>query len=250
MSGKARLFEFRDSHADIGLDVLRIYLGIALFARGILFVMGGSSAVLDLVRAEGADYFLPAIALQATTGLHLVGGLMMALGLLTRVGAVIQIPVLLGAVYLATLQGGLLTVEQSLELSVLVLFLLCVFFVYGSGPISLDRYFHTHEEKPTERPSSEPFEWEDRFPEEVPLAGASAPAPEPLTPEDIASRRVYVLALAKYGALSILALALVVIGVRNLPSAVALGEIGAIGALVLVIVGVFLFFYHTAFQEE
>jgi uncharacterized membrane protein YphA (DoxX/SURF4 family) len=252
MSGKTLLFEFRDSHSDLGLEVLRIFLGIALFARGVLFVLGGSAAVLDLVRAGGMDYFLPALALQAVTGLHLIGGLMLALGLLTRVAALIQIPVLLGAVYVASLQGGLLTVEQSLELSVLVLFLLCIFFVYGSGPVSLDRYFARHEEAPIELPPSRPFEWEDRYPEEQqPLASRDA---RPSLEEDAGgpegSTGVYALALARYGIVSVVALVLVVIGVRNLPAAISVGEVGAVGVLVLVILGAFLLVYHTAFRED
>ena len=65
---------------------------------------------------------------------------MLALGLLARLAALVQIPVLLGAVFLIHIEEGLLAPGQSLELAALVLFLLVVFFLFGSGAYSMDAY--------------------------------------------------------------------------------------------------------------
>jgi uncharacterized membrane protein YphA (DoxX/SURF4 family) len=64
----------------------------------------------------------------------------MAIGFVTRLAAFLQIPVLIGAVFFLHIQQGLATVEQSLELSALVLVLLIIFFLFGSGALSVDNY--------------------------------------------------------------------------------------------------------------
>ena len=69
---------------------------------------------------------------------HVIGGFLLATGLLTRFACILQIPILVGAVFFVHRQDGLFALGQSLELSALVLFLLCVFFVSGAGKLSLD----------------------------------------------------------------------------------------------------------------
>ena len=100
--------------------------------RGIYLLLDPSSieVFLDETSTPGL--------LQYITFGHIIGGLMMALGLLTRLGVLIQIPILTGAVFVVHLREGLVSPEQSLELSGLVLFLLLVFFAFGPGKWSLD----------------------------------------------------------------------------------------------------------------
>ena len=69
---------------------------------------------------------------------HLVGGLLLTFGLLTRVAAAIQIPVLLGALGLVHSHESLFSITQNIELTSLVLFLLILYSIVGSGNISLD----------------------------------------------------------------------------------------------------------------
>jgi putative oxidoreductase len=86
-------------------------------------------------------WFAPAAIAHYIVPAHLVGGLLLVLGLLTRLAALVQIPILLGAVfYLHLPQLMVMNVEsrQSLELSALVLFLTCLIFLHGSGRLSLD----------------------------------------------------------------------------------------------------------------
>ena len=65
---------------------------------------------------------------------------MIAVGLFTRVAALAQLPILIGAVFVVHLQSGLLAPAQSLEFSALVLFLLILLVLWGSGRLSVDRY--------------------------------------------------------------------------------------------------------------
>ena len=119
--------QWLEIHQEVGYALIRTYLGIALFIRGVIFLTD-PSAITDLALQRNVGWVGPYV-----TFAHLVGGLMLTVGLLTRIAALIQIPVLLGAVFLVHLEQGLMATGQSLELSVLVLFLLAVFLLSGIG---------------------------------------------------------------------------------------------------------------------
>ena len=65
-------------------------------------------------------------------------------GLLTRVAVLAQIPILLGALIFVRTPTGLFNVHSETGLSILVLLLLCIFLIEGSGPISYDGYMRRH----------------------------------------------------------------------------------------------------------
>lgn len=139
------------SNRDRVLDLIRMYLGIGLFIRGILFITApnGIGTIVDLSSFSLASAGVAAYVSFA----HLLGGLLLAFGLLTRIAAFFQIPILAGAVFLVHLDAGLLTAGQSLEFSALVLFLLLVVLVFGSGRWSADHYvFERETQHRTEHP--------------------------------------------------------------------------------------------------
>ena len=132
-----------ETHQDLFLDLVRIYLGVALFVKGIWFIMNRDE-LLRLLQSSGdlapgmiAHYVIPA---------HLVGGALLAVGLLTRFAAILNLPVLLGAVFYVyapqVVAFRMTSVEprQSLELAALVLFLLGLVAVFGAGRLSLDNW--------------------------------------------------------------------------------------------------------------
>ena len=121
---------------DLGLDLIRAYLGLALFIRGVMFV-SRPDLVLRYLQHSG-DWFWPVAIAHYVGFAHLGGGLLLAIGLVTRTAAAIQVPVLFGAVFMVHLREGLLWTGQSLELAALVLFLLLIFTVFGSGRLSAD----------------------------------------------------------------------------------------------------------------
>jgi uncharacterized membrane protein YphA (DoxX/SURF4 family) len=121
----------------LGYDMMRAYLGIGLFVRGVLFV--AEPELLLGYLQDIHSWFLPYALVHFVAIAHLCGGLMLAAGLLTRLAAAIQLPILFGAVFLVHSSGGLLNPGQSLEFSGLVLALLLVYFVFGSGELSVDR---------------------------------------------------------------------------------------------------------------
>lgn len=126
------LFNWFEQHHNYAYSFLRIFVGGALFMRGLLFI----SDPHKLTQLAGSEQFFWMYSYIAIV--HLVGGLLLVIGLFTRLAALIQIPILLGAVFFVHLSKGFLASGQSLELSVLVLFLLIVFFLFGSGDLSFD----------------------------------------------------------------------------------------------------------------
>ncbi len=121
-----------NKNTNVAYSLIRIFLGVALFIRGI--ILASDPAVITTLAGEDKIYWWYSYITIA----HLIGGLSLALGLLARLGSLLQIPVLFGAVFLVHLKQGLLSVGQSLELSVLVLVLLIIYFVFGSGATSAD----------------------------------------------------------------------------------------------------------------
>lgn len=123
-----------EAHRDYAYSGMRIYLGIALFLRG-LILLSDPSAITTLAGAQQV-YMLYSYIIAG----HLIGGFLLAIGFMTRLAALLQIPILAGAVFFIHLQQGLMTVGQSLELASLVLALLINFFLFGSGIYALDNY--------------------------------------------------------------------------------------------------------------
>ncbi|WP_263784715.1 DoxX family protein [Salinibacter grassmerensis] len=132
-----------NEHRAVALDLVRIYLGVGLFVRGVLFAYE-SQGVSVLVDLSGFSVGSAVLAHYVTFA-HLMGGLMLAVGLLTRLAALVQIPILAGAVFLVHLEQGLLTADQSLEFSALVLVLLVVVFIFGPGEWAADQYVFERE---------------------------------------------------------------------------------------------------------
>lgn len=138
MSTYRNLVDWIQSHQEVVLDIVRVYLGVGLLVRGGLFV-SQTSGIGSLVDMSQFDIAAAAIVHYVTFA-HIIGGLLLAVGLLTRIAALAQIPVLVGAVFFVHLNDGLLSADQSLEFSALVLFLLVVVFVFGPGPWSADHH--------------------------------------------------------------------------------------------------------------
>lgn len=129
-----------EAHRDLWLDLVRIYLGLGLLARGLLFISNTSSPfVVNLMERTNEPWIMTGLALHYLIAAHLIGGGLLTVGLFTRLAALFQIPVLAGAVFIVHARDGLFAMGQSLELSALVLFLLCIFLVSGAGRLSLDQ---------------------------------------------------------------------------------------------------------------
>lgn len=119
------------------MDYLRIALGIIILAKGISFV-NDREAVRSLIEQT---HFQLSIwgAVHYVVFTHLVGGIFIILGFQTRLACILLLPVLVGAVFFVNITYGFGFLNSELWLSVIVLLLLMVFMIRGSGNYSLDR---------------------------------------------------------------------------------------------------------------
>ena len=91
------------------------------------------------------------------TYLNLLGGLFIAVGLFTKTSCIIQIPILIGAVFFVNTRQGLNQTNSELILSVIVLILLIIFAIKGSGVISADEYFRSYYKAGSEEGNTRKF---------------------------------------------------------------------------------------------
>lgn len=120
-----------------GFDLIRIYLGVGLAVRGILFLMDPS--FIGQMLSNESSLWPRLIAFG-----HLGGGALLAVGLFTRFAAAVQVLPVLGAVIMLHLREDLASENQSLEFSALVLVMLIFFACFGAGEWSLDHQRSTH----------------------------------------------------------------------------------------------------------
>ncbi len=126
------------SHVDIVIDLVRMYLGVGLFVKGLYFLIHKEEMQKLLEGADNVVFAQGAVA-HYVIPVHLVGGLLLAIGLLTRLAALAQMPILIGAVFYFWLPQVLFFEQrQNFEFAMLVLFLLVLIFVYGGGRFSVD----------------------------------------------------------------------------------------------------------------
>jgi len=254
MIERSSFFELSKTHRDVALDIIRVFLGVALFIRGLLFI-SDSSRIINLVQIGNMDYLVPALLLYAAILTHIMGGLMLAVGLLTRIAALIQIPVLMGAVFIAIIQGGLFLPAQSLELSALVLFLLGVLFVFGSGPFSLDRVIFkpgaavAAREKEKEEAAdyrSMVSDWDVKRSD----AAAKEHAESDGSIQSSSGKKLRVVTLVRYGFTFGIAGVLLYFAIRSLPFEISLAELGAVGGILFLILGFFFLFFSWALKDD
>jgi uncharacterized membrane protein YphA (DoxX/SURF4 family) len=141
-----RLEFWGDRHHPKWADILRFALGIFLCYKGIEFLENMSSMISRMSGFLPNSYFALSMVGHYVVFAHLVGGLMLAFGLLTRAACLLQIPILIGAIFFIN-QEEMFRPFQQLAVTIVVLAGLIYFLIAGNGPWSVDRYFDEKKEK-------------------------------------------------------------------------------------------------------
>jgi len=134
-----QLEKWSATHHPRWLVFIRVALGISLFIKGISF-MYDLSALEGLLSKSSLNNYSSWMTLTITW-IHLLGGFLIIIGLLTRWAVLLQIPVLLGAVIFI---NSPFAAGSEFGFSLVMLLLLIFFFIEGGGPFSLDNYFSKH----------------------------------------------------------------------------------------------------------
>jgi len=127
-----------EKHYPKWLSVVRVVLGLFLVYKGVQFMMGVEKIQTIPGGMDSVLYYV--MLFHIVIFVHFVGGIFIAIGLYTRLADIIQIPLIVGALLLVNdpvrmvISGG----KIDLILSIVVLALLVVFLVFGSGKMSID----------------------------------------------------------------------------------------------------------------
>lgn len=131
-----------DAHHAKWLDIVRVILGLLILSKGLLFI-SETDAQIEWIHRNNSIGFSDMLTLTLVHIIafaHIGGGIMIAMGLMTRFSVVVQIPILLGAIFFINLTHGFSLLNSELWISLIVLLLLALFWVIGSGPYSVDTW--------------------------------------------------------------------------------------------------------------
>ncbi|WP_442588961.1 DoxX family protein [Pedobacter sp. AW31-3R] len=137
-----KIQKWGDHHHPKWLDYFRILLGVILVWKGIEFA-ANLHAFTNLMKGAFLGTAI-SISLMAhlIIVLHIIGGLLIALGTHTRLFCLLNLPVLITAVFFVNLSENIFRPYSEFWLSGLVLFGLVCFLVEGDGVLSIE-----HEKK-------------------------------------------------------------------------------------------------------
>jgi len=113
-------------------NIARVLLGVFVLYKGLTFLQH-TNILMEILNPSDAGLTEIFIVHYVQMG-HIVGGLFLIFGLLTRIAAITQIPILIGAVIVNAQLGDL----NKLVISSIVLVFLVFFTIIGSGKVSMD----------------------------------------------------------------------------------------------------------------
>ncbi|MEQ9289200.1 MAG: DoxX family protein [Cyclobacteriaceae bacterium] len=121
--------------APVWMDIVRIVLGLFIIYKGYEFTSNFELLTQEVGSVGMA--FMAAHVAHYVIFVHLVGGILLALGAFTRSMCILNLPILIGAVIFNYEHFN--TVEKmGLPTAVIVLLMLVMITIYGSGKYSLN----------------------------------------------------------------------------------------------------------------
>lgn len=122
---------------DTGIAIVRIITGIIFMAHGAQKLFGfGIAGTTGFFTQVGAP--MPGLTAPLVTGLELLGGLALVVGLLTRLAALGLAFDVLGAILLVHLKNGFFAGDNGVEFVLLLMVNALAIVVAGPGAWSLD----------------------------------------------------------------------------------------------------------------
>ncbi len=127
-----------NNHRPAFLDLVRIVLGVFITYKGLYFITNMNQ--LEMTASGINTYFAGAFLAHYIVFAHILGGPMIAVGLFTRIISLMQLPILIGAVFMVNYPRGYMGIGHHMELwvSLLVLIGLIVLVIFGAGQYSID----------------------------------------------------------------------------------------------------------------
>ena len=139
MNAVLKLESWADHHHPKWIDLLRVVLGIIFIVKGVALIEHREQ-VIQMMEKSNIDLFTFSLSSQYVIAFDLAGGLFIAIGLLTRLIALFQLPIIVLSIIFINYHQNLFALNSELGYLVLILALVLFFLFYGSGPISVDNY--------------------------------------------------------------------------------------------------------------
>jgi uncharacterized membrane protein YphA (DoxX/SURF4 family) len=130
-----RVEHWGDTHHPLWLDFVRILLGAFLCYKGIDFLMNMGQMLNLITNKMSFGTFTAMLMSNYISFAHLLGGILLILGVLTRFACLVNIPILLGAVFFVN--TTLYRPFSEVMVSILILLLLILFLIVGNGKMQM-----------------------------------------------------------------------------------------------------------------
>lgn len=140
-----KLETWADRHHPKWIEYLRIILGVILIIKGITLIIN-KEQVLVMMQKSNIDEFTFLVSSQFVIALYIAGGLLVSIGLKTRLIVFLQIPLITLSIIFINYHQGLFALNSELGYLILLLGLLFFFLFYGSGSLSVDNYLDKQKE--------------------------------------------------------------------------------------------------------
>ena len=123
-----------DRHHPKWMDIVRILLGVFLVYKGIDFLMDTGKLIGLMSRGQSFGSFIVVLLAHVVPFAHILGGVLLVLGLFTRFACLIQIPILIGALVFIQASRDNSLPYAPFYITIVVLLLLIYFLIAGNGP--------------------------------------------------------------------------------------------------------------------
>jgi uncharacterized membrane protein YphA (DoxX/SURF4 family) len=129
-----------DTHHPQWLDILRIALGVFLCYKGVEFLTNMSDMLALMTTRMSFGSFTSVLMSNYISFAHILGGILLILGVLTRFACILQIPIMIGAIFFIRTSPDMYRPFSQMLLAILVLLLLVLFLIVGNGRIQLLKF--------------------------------------------------------------------------------------------------------------
>ena len=146
MNTVVKLESWADRHHPKWIDILRVVLGIIFIIKGVALIEHREQVIM-MMEKSNIDLFTFSLSSQYVIAFDLAGGLFIAIGLLTRLIVLFQLPIVILSIIFIDYHQNLFALNSELGYLVLIMALVIFFLFYGSGPISVDNYISKRKEK-------------------------------------------------------------------------------------------------------
>lgn len=135
----SRIQDWGDNHHPKWLDYIRIVLGLVLIWKGVAFALN-LHAFTSLMENSGLGTAVSiSMIAHLIIALHIIGGLLITLGTNTRMFCLLNIPILIVAVFFVNLPEQVFRPYSEFWFSCIVLAGLVCFLIEGNGILSIER---------------------------------------------------------------------------------------------------------------